>query len=170
MKPSTIIGFVENHIVAGSQITVMTTCPPDPEGYGRVIKDAAGNILKIVEQRDATAAEKKIGEINTGIYCVNTPYLFRVLKKVDNNNVQKEYYLTDIVEIARRDSLIVNSYLVPDHVEVMGINTREQLRRPQTTWRPEKTFPGPGILSPIEEANNQQRNAPGKGEVSISNE
>ena len=129
LKPATIIGFVENHKAAGSQITVMTTCPPDPEGYGRVVKDAAGNILKIVEQRDATDAEKKVGEINTGIYCVDTPYLFAALKKVNNNNEQKEYYLTDIVEIARRDSLIVSSYLVHDYVEVMGINTREQLEQ-----------------------------------------
>jgi UDP-N-acetylglucosamine diphosphorylase/glucosamine-1-phosphate N-acetyltransferase len=129
LRPATIIGLVENHIAAQAQITVMTTCPLDPEGYGRVLKDAAGNILKIVEQRDATAAEKKVGEINTGIYCVNTPYLFTALKKINNNNDQKEYYLTDIVEIARRDSLTVGSYLVSDYVEVMGINTGEQLEQ-----------------------------------------
>ena len=129
LRPATIIGLVENHIAARAQITVMTTCPLDPEGYGRVLKDAAGNILKIVEQRDATVSEKKVGEINTGIYCVNTPYLFTALKKVNNNNDQKEYYLTDIVEIARQDSLTVGSYLVSDYVEVMGINTGEQLEQ-----------------------------------------
>lgn len=129
LRPATIIGLVENHIVSKAQITVMTTCPPDPEGYGRVLKDAAGNIVKIVEQRDARASEKKVGEVNTGIYCVNTPYLFTALKKINNNNDQKEYYLTDIVEIARRDSFTVSSYLVPDFVEVMGINTREQLKQ-----------------------------------------
>jgi UDP-N-acetylglucosamine diphosphorylase/glucosamine-1-phosphate N-acetyltransferase len=127
LKPATIIGLAESHIAMKAQVTVMTTCPPDPEGYGRVVKDTAGNILKIVEQRDATAAEKKISEINTGIYCINTPYLFTALKKVKNDNDQKEYYLTDVVEIARRDSLTVASFLVSDYVEVMGINTREQL-------------------------------------------
>jgi UDP-N-acetylglucosamine diphosphorylase/glucosamine-1-phosphate N-acetyltransferase len=141
LKPATIVGLVESHIAAKAHITVMTTCPADPAGYGRVIKDASGNILKIVEQRDATIAEKNVGEINTGIYCVNTPYLFTALKKVKNDNAQKEYYLTDIVEIARRDSLIVSSYLVHNYIEVMGINDREQLEQAANYLAESKTFP-----------------------------
>ena len=129
LKPSTIKSLIENHIATGAAITVLTTIPPDPLGYGRIVKDANGNIAKIVEQRDATDVEKQIGEINTGIYCADTPLLFDALGKVKNNNDQKEYYLTDIVEIACREGRIVKPHIVPDYVEVMGINTPDELSR-----------------------------------------
>ena len=129
LKPSTIKSLIENHIATGAAITVLTTTPPDPRGYGRIIKDTDGNIAKIVEERDATAAEKQIGEINTGIYCADTPLLFEALGKVTNNNDQKEYYLTDIVEIACREGRIVKPHMAPDYVEVMGINTPDELSR-----------------------------------------
>jgi len=129
LKPSTIKSLIENHIATGAAITVLTTIPPDPRGYGRIVKDSDGNIAKIVEQRDATDVEKQIGEINTGIYCADTPLLFDVLGKVKNNNDQKEYYLTDIVEIACREGRIVKPHMAPDYIEVMGINTPEELSR-----------------------------------------
>ena len=129
LKPSTIKSLIENHIATGAAITVLTTIPPDPRGYGRIIKDADGNIAKIVEERDATVAEKQIGEINTGIYCADTPLLFDALGKVKNNNDQKEYYLTDIVEIACREGRIVKPHMATDYVEVMGINTPDELSR-----------------------------------------
>ena len=129
LKPSTIKSLIENHMATGAAITVLTTAPPDVSGYGRIIKDADGNILRIVEERDATAAEKQVGEINTGIYCADTPLLFETLGKVENDNDQKEYYLTDIVEIACREGLKVRSHMAPDYVEVMGINTPDELSR-----------------------------------------
>jgi UDP-N-acetylglucosamine diphosphorylase/glucosamine-1-phosphate N-acetyltransferase len=129
LKPATIKSLIENHIATGAAITVLTTTPPDPLGYGRIIKDADGNIAKIVEERDTTAAEKKIGEINTGIYCADTPLLFEALGKIKNNNDQKEYYLTDIVEIACREGRKVKSHIAPDYIEVMGINTPDELSR-----------------------------------------
>ena len=129
LKPSTIKSLIENHIATGAAITVLTTIPPDPQGYGRIIKDTDGNIAKIVEQRDATIAEAQIGEINTGIYCADTALLFEALGKVKNNNDQKEYYLTDIVEIACREGRIVKPHIAPDYIEVMGINTPDELSR-----------------------------------------
>jgi UDP-N-acetylglucosamine diphosphorylase/glucosamine-1-phosphate N-acetyltransferase len=129
LKPETIEGLVEKHITSGVQLTVLTTYPADIKGYGRVVKDSGGNIQKIVEERDASDVEKKIGEINTGIYCADTGFLFAALAKIKNNNDQKEYYLTDIVEIARREGLNVQAHVAADHVEVMGINTVEQLEQ-----------------------------------------
>jgi bifunctional N-acetylglucosamine-1-phosphate-uridyltransferase/glucosamine-1-phosphate-acetyltransferase GlmU-like protein len=120
---------VKGHITAGAAVTVLTTIPVEPQGYGRIVKREDGSILKIVEELDATDVEKKIGEINTGIYCVNTPFLFSALGKIDNNNNQKEYYLTDIVEIACREGEIARPYIVLDYIEVMGINTPEELFR-----------------------------------------
>ena len=86
-----------------------------------------GAILKIVEERDAAAEEKSIREINTGIYCVESDFLFMAVAGLGNRNAQKEYYLTDIVELARKDGRRVASFRAADPMEVMGINTSEEL-------------------------------------------
>jgi UDP-N-acetylglucosamine diphosphorylase/glucosamine-1-phosphate N-acetyltransferase len=129
LKATTIKSLIDNHLTAKAVVSVLTTIPPPPHAYGRIVKDDKGNILKIVEHKDATESEKKIGEINTGIYCVDTQFLFSALGKVTNDNQQKEYYLTDIVEIACREGVTVKSFIASDYVEVMGINTVEELSR-----------------------------------------
>lgn len=127
LKPKTIRRLISNHQESQACVTVLTTEPPGPHAYGRIVKDEQGDILKIVEHRDANDAEKEILEINTGIYCVETQFLFAALAQVKNDNQQKEYYLTDIVEIARREDRKVQAFLTEDYVEVMGINTLEEL-------------------------------------------
>jgi len=127
LKPATIKSLIENHIATGAAITVLTTVPPDAKGYGRIIKDVDGNIAKIVEERDATTAEKQTGEINTGIYCADTPFLFEALGKVTNNNDQKEYYLTDAIEILRAGGERVDAQMLASIDEIMGINDRAGL-------------------------------------------
>ena len=129
LKPATIKSLVDNHLAAKAVVSVLTTIPPPPHAYGRIVKDDKDNVLKIVEYKDATEDEKKIGEINTGIYCVDTKFLFSALGKVNNNNQQHEYYLTDIVEIACRAGQKVKSFIASDYIEVMGINTVEELSR-----------------------------------------
>jgi bifunctional N-acetylglucosamine-1-phosphate-uridyltransferase/glucosamine-1-phosphate-acetyltransferase GlmU-like protein len=129
LKPATIKSLVNNHLAEKAVVSVLTTIPPPPHSSGRIVKDKKGNVLKIVEHKDATEDEKKIGEINTGIYCVDTKFLFHALGKVTNNNQQREYYLTDIVEIACREGQKVKSFIVSDYVEVMGINSVEELSR-----------------------------------------
>lgn len=125
----TVRTLVASHQAAGAAVTVLTTEPPGPHAYGRIVKNDRGEVLKIVEHRDATDREKEILEINTGIYCVDTPFLFAALNQVKNDNRQKEYYLTDIVEIARKEGRKVQACLTADYVEVMGINTLEELRK-----------------------------------------
>jgi UDP-N-acetylglucosamine diphosphorylase/glucosamine-1-phosphate N-acetyltransferase len=129
LKSTTIKSLLENHVASKAVVSVLTTIPPPPHAYGRIVKDDKGNVLKIVEHKDATEVERKIGEINTGIYCVDTKYLFSALGKVTDNNQQHEYYLTDIVEIACREGQKVKSFIASDYIEVMGINTLEELAR-----------------------------------------
>ena len=129
LKPETINNLIKEHVKTDSCLTVLTTLVPDAHGYGRIVKDKKGDIEKIVEQLDATEEEKKISEINTGIYCVNTPFLLSALEKIDNRNNKQEYYLTDIVEIARRERRKAHACVTKDYIEVMGINTPDELIR-----------------------------------------
>jgi UDP-N-acetylglucosamine diphosphorylase/glucosamine-1-phosphate N-acetyltransferase len=125
--PETIRALYDHHCSEGATVTVLTTLPPDPAGYGRVVTADDGSVMGIVEERDATAEEKSIREINTGIYCVESGFLFMAVAGLGNRNAQKEYYLTDIVELAWKNGRRVTSFLTADPMEVMGINTPEEL-------------------------------------------
>jgi bifunctional UDP-N-acetylglucosamine pyrophosphorylase/glucosamine-1-phosphate N-acetyltransferase len=115
------------HRGRGAACTVLTVRLDDPSGYGRIVRDAEGFFQKIVEQRDATAEEKQINEVNAGIYCFETRTLFPALGKVRPANAQGEYYLTDVPGILRAEGRDVGIYLHADAREVSGINTRVEL-------------------------------------------
>lgn len=125
--PATVRALHDRHRSERATVTVLTTIPAEPAGYGRVVKADDGTVLRIVEDKDATPEEKQICEINTGIYCVESRFLFTALAGLGNRNAQGEYYLTDIVGIASGKGLRVTSALAADPVEVMGINTPEEL-------------------------------------------
>jgi len=106
---------------------ILTAHAHNPQGLGRIIRGPKNKIIKIIEEKDATEKEKQISEINTGIYLVPASYLKKWLPKLDNHNAQKEYYLTDIIEMALHENIsIIDTQ--PDHAEeILGVNTRHQL-------------------------------------------
>ena len=118
-----IAAFGESH----STLSVLTTVVEDPFGYGRILRSPEGWLEKIVEEKDASEKERSIREINTGIYCVKAPFLIEGLGEIGKDNAQGEYYLTDLVEIAKKKGLRCSAHIVSDPVEVMGINTRVDL-------------------------------------------
>jgi bifunctional UDP-N-acetylglucosamine pyrophosphorylase/glucosamine-1-phosphate N-acetyltransferase len=125
----TLTEMVKHHRDAKAALTLLTALREDPTGYGRVIrgKGAAGKVQKVVEEKDATPRERGITEVNTGIYCAQTPFLFQALGALRADNAQKEYYLPDSIESALRKKKKVETFTAPDPVEVMGINTRAEL-------------------------------------------
>jgi bifunctional UDP-N-acetylglucosamine pyrophosphorylase/glucosamine-1-phosphate N-acetyltransferase len=112
---------------AASGFAVLTVCMNDPSGYGRIVRDAGGNVARIVEDKDADDAERVIDEINTGIMAIDLACLKRWIPRLGNANAQGEYYLTDCVEMAVAEGLAVKGVLIPDADEAIGVNTRRQL-------------------------------------------
>ena len=123
----TLRSLIAVHAEHGGTVTILTARVPDPFGYGRVIKDATGRVLRIVEQKDASAAELEVNEINSGIYCVNAAFLRDAITKIGNDNAQKEYYLTDIIGLATGQGHACYTATVALPSEVMGVNDRVQM-------------------------------------------
>jgi bifunctional N-acetylglucosamine-1-phosphate-uridyltransferase/glucosamine-1-phosphate-acetyltransferase GlmU-like protein len=107
--------------------TVLTAILEDATGYGRVLRDREGNVTAIVEHKDATEEQRKVREINSGIYAFRAANLFEGLHQITPNNAQKEYYLTDVFEVFWRRKMSVAAVVARDPVEIGGINTPEQL-------------------------------------------
>lgn len=116
-------------------IGVLTVILPDATGYGRVVRDAAGNVVRIVEHEDADARERRIREINTGLMAVPAKHLRRWLGALRNDNAQREYYLTDIIVAAVAEGLAVKAVVVPTETEVLGINDKVQLAEVEAAHR-----------------------------------
>jgi bifunctional UDP-N-acetylglucosamine pyrophosphorylase/glucosamine-1-phosphate N-acetyltransferase len=128
MRAETIKNLVEHTTAGHFACTVLTMSPADPTGYGRIKRDAEGNVLAIVEHKDCTPEERAtLTECNSGIYCFCGRRLSENIDKIDNNNVQGEYYLTDMVGIYRQIGEPVSALLAEDDSELLGVNSRVQL-------------------------------------------
>jgi len=129
ISSSTLHAMLDQHLANNHFLTVMTTCLDDPLNYGRIIKDNANQIIAIVEEKDASDEQRKIREVNTGIYCVDRDFLFTALKDVGTDNAQGEVYLTDIIAMAHEHGQPIDFYRCDDSAEVFGINSRAQLEQ-----------------------------------------
>jgi len=138
VKAETLHSFIDTFREKGSSLSVLTTVVEHPFGYGRIIRSEEGWLERIVEEKDATEEERLIREINTGIYCVKASLVIKELREIGQKNAQGEYYLTDLIEIARKKGLRCSAHWVADAVEVMGINTRVDLAIANEVLRQEK--------------------------------
>jgi len=127
LRPETLSELLKFHADHAAVVTVLTAVMDDPYGYGRVVRDEAGKVMRIVEQKDADPEEQDIREINSGIYCMESDFLFENIRSIGNNNAQQEYYLTDLLAIAVRKGLACLAMPTADADEIMGINDRVQL-------------------------------------------
>ena len=127
LRPPTLAALVRAHRQACAAATVLTAELGDPTGYGRIVRSKDGRVSRIVEQADATDTEREIREVNTGIYAFRRSVLAPALRRLSPDNVQGEYYLTDIIAVLHDAGYPVTSMLVGDSMEVAGVNDRAQL-------------------------------------------
>ena len=127
LRSETLSGLLKFHDDHSAVVTVLTAVMDDPYGYGRVVRDEDGRVTRIVEQKDADPEEQDIREINSGIYCMQSDFLFDNIRSISNDNAQQEYYLTDLVSVAVRKGLTCLAMPTGDADEIMGVNDRAQL-------------------------------------------
>jgi len=123
----TLQELIAFHEGGGAAATDLTAVLADAGNYGRVVREKNGELLKIVEKKDATPDELRIGEFNTGTFCFDKEALFVALAEVKAENAQKEYYLTDTIQILRAKKLPVYAFQAKDTTETLGINTKDEL-------------------------------------------
>jgi len=135
LRPATIASLVAHHRSSGAACTVLTATMDDPRGYGRVVRAADGSVRRIVEHADATSEELAITEVNTSIYCVRLAELAPALRRLEPQNAQGEYYLTDVVEVLADAGYTVTAHPADDAAETQGVNDRHQLAAAEAELR-----------------------------------
>jgi bifunctional UDP-N-acetylglucosamine pyrophosphorylase/glucosamine-1-phosphate N-acetyltransferase len=136
--PETLAALMKQHAASGAAATVLTTRLADPTGYGRIVRDAAGRIQAIVEEKAATSEQKAITEINSGIYCFETPLLFEALARIQPDNPAKEYYLTDVIGVLADLGHEIGGFSIAESWQVLGINNRVELAEADAVLRGRK--------------------------------
>ncbi|MDP9191729.1 MAG: bifunctional UDP-N-acetylglucosamine diphosphorylase/glucosamine-1-phosphate N-acetyltransferase GlmU [Acidobacteriota bacterium] len=126
-RPETLLALLTEHERAGNALTLLTMKLSDPAMYGRILRDADGTVARIVEAKDASDEEKRIDEVNAGIYVFEGAHLFDNLRNLSPDNAQKEYYLTDLLKTIRDGGHRVGAVIAADPVEALGVNSRADL-------------------------------------------
>ena len=139
LKPSTVKELVRRQHASSAAAIVITTRVPDPSGYGRIVRDAAGNVAAIVEQKACTPEQNAIDEINSGIYCFRADALWERVGQIEPNAASGEIYLTDMVEALAAAGLRTEPMTIDDAEELLGINTRVELAQANGILRARKT-------------------------------
>lgn len=134
LRSSTLKAIIQQHAKARAAVTLLTAKMENPFGYGRVVRTKAG-VQRVVEDKDASAVQKKIKEINAGIYCFDKTFLLSSLSALGNNNAQGEYYLPDLISLAKKKKRIVSALLCEDASEIMGVNSRADLSKAEAVLR-----------------------------------
>lgn len=138
LSPETLRALVEFHAGSGAVATVLTTRRKNPKGYGRIIRAPGARVRAIVEEKDATAVQKRLREVSSGILCFTLPKLLAYLDDLTDTNAQKEYLLTDMVRIFNRRRLKVSAYEAANSREVLGVNDRIELAQVERLIRRRK--------------------------------
>jgi bifunctional UDP-N-acetylglucosamine pyrophosphorylase/glucosamine-1-phosphate N-acetyltransferase len=134
LTTKTIQALLDRTEQTGAAATVLTAIAEDATGYGRIVRDESGAVQAIVEHKDANEEQRGIREYNTGTWCFDNAKLWDLLGRLDTDNSQGEYYLTDVVEILVSDGEHVEAVICEDEREVQGINTLDDLERATADW------------------------------------
>lgn len=137
LKESTLKSLYEYHKESNAVTTILTSIYENPFGYGRVVKEN-GLVKAIVEEKEANEEIKKIKEVNAGVYCFNSKELFKALDKINNNNEKGEYYLTDVIGIQVAEDKKVQSFVLEDNLEILGVNSKVELAQASKVLRERK--------------------------------
>ncbi len=135
ISEATLSDLMKYHLEEGLSATVLTTELENPHGYGRILRNENNELDRIVEEKDTTAEERIVREVNSGIYCFAAASLKAALPKLQNNNAQGEYYLTDVLTIIKEQGLRVGIYKISDYEEIMAVNSRQQLAEVEAIMR-----------------------------------
>ncbi|MDP9361805.1 MAG: bifunctional UDP-N-acetylglucosamine diphosphorylase/glucosamine-1-phosphate N-acetyltransferase GlmU [Acidobacteriota bacterium] len=125
--PETLRRLIDEHERSQNVLTLLTMKPDDPAMYGRIVRDASGAVTRIVEAKDATDEEKRIDEVNAGIYVFDGDHLFDNLRNLSTSNAQGEYYLTDLLAVLRNAGKRIGAVGASDPIEALGVNSRAEL-------------------------------------------
>ena len=135
IQQTTLRRLIDRHKTTAAACTLLTAKLRNPAGYGRILRDDNDNIVRIVEEEEASLYDKVIDEVNIGTYCFKAKNLFEALKEVKADNKKNECYLTDVISILRKKNLKIESVCTGNEEEALGVNTREELSEAERIMR-----------------------------------